>query len=213
MKNFKGVIFDLDGTLIDSMHIWEQIDVEYLGALNISVPKNLKDDITHLSFKDTAIYFKERFNIEDSIESIMNKWHTMAHNHYSNTINLKPGVIEYLKYLKDNNIKIGLATSNSIPLIEAVLQQHNIQDYFHSITTTEEAKKSKDNPDIYLLACKKLNLSPSECIVFEDIPAAIIGAKKANIYTVAIYDKSSIHLKDELIALSDKYINDYYELL
>ncbi|GAA0753793.1 HAD family phosphatase [Clostridium sartagoforme] len=213
MNNIEAVIFDLDGTLIDSMNIWAKIDEEYLGNFGLTVPEKLQEEITHLTLTETALYFKENFNIENKIEDIISTWHDMAFYHYSNTIKLKDGVIPYLKSLKDMNIKIALATSNSVPLLEATLKNNGIYDYFDAITTTEEVKKSKDNPDIYLLSAKKLNVSPERCLVFEDIVQAVNGAKLAGMKVYSVYDESSKSQKEELIRLSDKYILTFNELL
>lgn len=213
MDNFKAVIFDLDGTLIDSMGVWAQIDEEYLGQFGYEVPLNLQEEITHLTLTETAIYFKEKFNIEDNIENIISTWHTMALHHYSNTIKLKDNVIPFLNKLKDKGIKIALATSNSVPLLEATLKNNNIYHYFDVITTTEEVKKSKDNPDIYLRSAQKLNITPKDCLVFEDIIQAVKGAKSAGMTVYAIYDKSAAHQKDELLNIADKYILNYNEVI
>lgn len=213
MNKFKAAIFDLDGTLIDSMGIWKVIDEEYLNKYGFDVPENLQEEITHLTIIETAMYFKEKFNIKDDIETIINTWNDMAYNHYSNTIKLKEGVIEFLDYLKSNNIKIGLATSNTQPLLEATLKNNNIYDYFDSITISEEVGVSKANPDIYLLSAQKLNVDPKDCIVFEDIVQAVKGAKLAGMTVYSIYDESSADQKDELIKVSDKYILNYLELI
>ncbi len=213
MDNIKAVIFDLDGTLIDSMGIWAQIDEEYLGSFGHTVPDNLQEEITHLTFTETATYFKERFNIKDQIDDIISTWNTMALNHYSNDIKLKDNVIPFLNKLKNNGIKIALATSNSIPLLEATLKNNGIYHYFDAISTTEEVKKSKDNPDVYLLSAKKLNINPKDCLVFEDIVQAVKGAKLAGMTVYAVHDKSADNQKDELISLADKYIFNFGELL
>ncbi|ASW44284.1 HAD family hydrolase [Clostridium isatidis] len=213
MQDIKGVIFDLDGTLVDSMGIWSKIDEEYLKEYNHEVPSNLQEEITHLTLTETALYFKEKFNIEDDPDIIIKKWNTMAHYHYSNTIKLKEGVIEYLNYLRSNNIKIALATSNSVPLLEATLKNNNIYNYFDAISTTEEVKKSKSNPDIYILSAQKLNLDPKECLVFEDIVQAVKGAKSAGMKVYAIYDEASKDQREELEKLADKYITSFKELI
>lgn len=213
MKNIKAVIFDLDGTLIDSMNVWAKIDFEYLKEFNIEVPKNLHEEITHLTLTQTANYFKTRFNIKDDVETIIKRWNDMAFYHYSNTIKLKDGVIEYLDYLKANNIKISLATSNSLTLSEAVLKNNDIYHYFDAITVTEEVKKSKNNPDVYLLAANKLNVNPENCLVFEDVVQAVKGAKLAGMTVYAIYDEISKDKRDELINNADRYVESYRDLI
>lgn len=212
-NNIKGVIFDLDGTLIDSMWVWDQIDIEYLSEKNLEVPKNLNDEIGHLSFNQVAVYFKERFKLKDSLDEIKQRWSDMAYYHYSTDIKLKEGVVEFLKFLKESNIKIGLATSNSRDLLEVVLKNNNIYDYFDAITITDEVSVGKHEPDVYLLAAKKLNVSPSECLVFEDIVQAIKGAKKAEMKVVGVADSRNIDDRDEIISLTDKFITNFNEMI
>ena len=213
LKNIQGAIFDLDGTLIDSMWIWEQIDVDYLSKIGHELPNNLKDEINHLSFQETANYFKNRFKIEDSVEEIQNTWHDMAYYHYNTNVTLKPGVMTFLKYLKENDIKVGLATSNSLELLTAALHSTGIEKYFDAITITDEVKKGKNNPDVYLLAAKKLGVDPTKCIVFEDILEAVNGAKLANMKVVAVHDKAAEYQREMLISTADKYIVDFSELI
>ena len=213
LENIKGAIFDLDGTLVDSMWVWSKIDIDYLESKGHALPENLNSEICHLSFTQTANYFKERFSLSDSIDTILKDWNTMAYNHYSENVKLKDGVKEFLDKLKQNNIKIALATSNSVPLLEACLKNNGIYDYFDSITTTDEVSNGKNCPDVYLLAAKKLNVNPKNCIVFEDILPAIKGAKAADMTVIAVSDKHSLNDLDEIINHSDKYINSYFELI
>lgn len=213
LTNIKAAIFDLDGTLINSMSLWDQIDIDYLTSKNIPVPNDLNDEISHLSFNQVAIYFKERFKLEDSLDDIKNTWNTMAYNHYSSDITLKDGVVEFLDFLKKSNIKIGLATSNSTELLEASLKFNKIYDYFDAITITDEVSIGKHEPDVYLLAAKKLNVKPEECIVFEDILPAIKGAKKAGMKVIAVEDECSVLDKDDIIRNSDGFINDFRVLI
>lgn len=213
LENIKGAIFDLDGTLVDSMWVWKQIDLDYLKSKGYSLPENLNSEICHLSFTQTANYFKKRFNLSDSIDDILNDWHKLAYNHYSKNIKLKDGVREFLDELKRKNIKIALATSNSHPLLEVCLKNNEIYGYFDSITTTDEVPNGKNCPDVYLLAAEKINVTPNECIVFEDILPAIKGAKAANMTVVAVHDEHSINDLEEILKIADKYINSYLELI
>ena len=213
MNNIKGYIFDLDGTLADSMWVWNQLDIDYLSSKGHTVPENLSDEITHLSFTQTAEYFKNRFNLDDSIEDIINCWNDMAYNYYSNKVSLKAGALEYLNKLKKSGCKIALATSNSHTLLEATLKSNNIYHLFDAITITDEVKKGKDNPDIYLLCAKKLGIRPDQCMVYEDILVAAKGAKLAGMKVTAVFDEESKKNADLLKDICDFYINDFTELL
>lgn len=213
LTNIKAAIFDLDGTLADSMWVWAQIDVDYLKSKGCSMPKNLKDEITHLSFNQTAIYFKEKFNLTDSIEKISSDWNDMAFNHYAHNVKLKPGAKEFLDYLRSCKIKIALATSNSLTLLEACLKNNEVYDYFDVITTTDEVCNGKDCPDVYLLSAKKLGVNPENCLVFEDILPAVQAAKCANMKVIAVKDDASLNSKEALQNYSDKYIDSFTDLL
>ena len=212
LKNIKGAIFDMDGTLIDSMWVWSKIDEEYLKKRNIDLPENLKEEIEHMSFSEVAQYFKNRFNLIDTIEEIQDEWNNMAVHHYANDVKLKPGVREFLSLLKLKGIKIGLATSNCNLLIEIALKKNDIYHFFESISTTDEVTRGKDFPDIYLLAAKRLNLKPEECAVFEDILPAVKGAKSANMLVIGVHDLYSEYQKQDIINHADMYISKYEEL-
>ncbi|WP_315117219.1 HAD family phosphatase [uncultured Clostridium sp.] len=212
LKNIKGAIFDMDGTLVDSMWVWHTVDVEYLKKRNIPMPKDLKENIEHLSFNETANYFKKRFNLEDSIEDIMDEWNNIALKEYSSNVKLKPGAKEFLSLLKSNGVKIGLATSNCDMLLQIALKNNDILHYFDCITTTNEVSRGKNFPDVYLLCAEKLGVNPKECIVFEDILPAVIGAKSAGMKVVGVHDVYSDEQKEEIMNLADLFIFHYNEL-
>lgn len=207
--NIDGVIFDLDGTLIDSMWVWDKIDFEYLDRRNIPVPKNLKSEIEHFGFTQTAEYFKKTFNLPDEIDDIKAEWMDMAHKEYSKNIGLKPGVKGFLKVLKNAGIKIGLATSNCEYLLKPVLENNGIMEYFDAITVTDEVERGKNFPDVYLLCSEKMGVNPENCVVFEDILPAMKGAKAAGMKVVAIEDEYCDYSKEELLQVADEYIQHY----
>lgn len=213
MYDMKAAIFDMDGTIIDSMWIWKEIDHNYLEKRNIEMPLDLKRCIEDKSFAQVAQYFKDRFGITDSILEIQTEWNDMALYQYSHNVLMKKGAKEYINKLKSLGIKIGLATSNCKLLIDAALKSNDIDELFDSITITDEVKRGKNFPDIYLLAAKKLGVSPKECVVFEDILPAIKGAKAAGMRVVAVHDLESECNKDEMTSLSDLYIYEYETFL
>jgi len=213
LDNIQGAIFDMDGTIIDSMWVWYAINKDYLHKRNLSMPTDLKEKIETMTFKESALYFKDRFQIEDSVETIMDEWNEMAKSSYSNGVKLKPGVYEYLTKLKEKDIKIGLATSNYSKLVDLALSQNNIKHFFDAITTTEEVEREKSFPDIYLLTAKKLNVEPEKCVVFEDILPAIKGAKLAGMTVVGVQDEYSLDQWESIMEYSDHWIEKYEELI
>lgn len=213
LENVKAVLFDLDGTLVDSMSMWKEIDVDYLNRFDIPVPETLQQDIEGLSMYQTAVYFKETFGIEDSLENIQNTWNAMAYDKYTNDVPLKPYVREFLDILKTKGILCGIATSNSRVLTEAILKSHNIENYFLTMVTGDEVKNGKPEPEVYLTAASKLAVSPKDCLVFEDLPVGIIAGKRAGMTVYAIEDIYSMKDKEEKMRLADHYITSYEELL
>lgn len=213
LEKKKAVIFDLDGTLIDSMGMWKDIDIEYLGRFGRPLPETLQKDISGMSFTETAQYFKSTFQIPDSIGEIKAAWNEMAMYKYTHTVPLKPGVLEFLKKLKKEGFKTGIATSNSVELVHAVLKSLAIDAYFDEIHTSCEVPKGKPAPDIYLHVAKCLGIEPEECLVFEDIEEGILAGKSAGMEVCAVEDEFSKQMEKEKRELADYYITDYYELL
>lgn len=213
LNSIKAAIFDMDGTIVDSMWVWDEIDKKYLSQHGYEIPPTLKDDISHLNFHDVAKYFKNTFNLPYESSEIEQHWMDMALDIYKTEVKNKLGIEEFLNVLKENNIKIGLATSNNVVLLEACLKANGIYDYFDTITLTSEVSRGKDCPDVYLLAAERLSVKPEECIVFEDILPAVKGAKKAGMKVVGVYDKSSTDSHEEIIKVADKFIADYTELI
>lgn len=213
MFDFKAAIFDLDGTLIDSMGVWEKIDKEFLKKRGKSIPIDYIEKINSMSFREVAKYTIERFNLKESVEELIKEWNEMAIYEYANNIKTKPNVEKYLKKLKENNIKIGLATSSPKVLYEPVLKNNNIYDYFDVLTSLEDVKRDKNYPDIYLLVAKILNLNPQDCVGFEDILIAVNTMKKANFKVIGVYDKYSNFETDKIKKVSDKFIYDFKELI
>ncbi len=211
--DIKAIIFDLDGTLIDSMHVWKQIDIEYMDNKGLELPDDLQTHIEGMSFTETAMYFKDRFGIVDTIEDIKLEWHGMAKHHYRHKICLKEGVEDIIDFFNDKGMKLGIGTSNSQALTKEILQKHGIYDYFDVIVTSCEVEKGKPHPDVFLKVAALLNVSPEQCIVFEDTYAGVLAAKRAGMKVIAVEDEASLPNKDEIVKLADKYISNFIELV
>lgn len=212
-EGIQAVIFDLDGTLIDSMWMWKQIDIDYLARHGHPLPEDLQDCIEGMSFSETAVYFKERFGLTDSLEIIKSDWNRMAYDIYVNDVPLKPGVLAFLQYLKSKGIRTGIATSNSKELLTAVLESLGITEYFDELHTSCEVAKGKPAPDIYLLVAQKLGVAPENCLVFEDIMQGIMAGKAAGMKVCAIKDEFSLKQEAEKKASADWFIDSFSEIM
>lgn len=212
LQNIKAICFDLDGTLIDSMWMWEQIDIEFLGRFGISLPENLQRDIAGMSFPETANYFKTHFPLPLSEEEMMDEWNRMAWDKYENEVRVKPGVKEFLEYCRQNGIKMGIGTSNSRELVELCLKPLGIREYFQTIRTAAEVAKGKPAPDIYELVAGDLQVEPEQCIVFEDVLHGVLAGKNAGMRICAVYDKNCFDREEDIKKEADYYIESFEEL-
>lgn len=213
IKNFKCAIFDLDGTLFDSVGIWKDVDKAFFDSRSIEMPDDYQECIKDMHFKTMAIYTKQRFNLPDDINDIMDEWCDLCYDEYENKIGLKDGAYDYLIFLKNNGIKLSFATANTTELSTVCLKANGIYELFDTGAYLHETKSDKSDPDVYLLACERLGLSPQECIVFEDILPGVQGAKKGNFKVCGVYDKFSEKDRDEIEKIADYYINSFKELL
>lgn len=209
LKDIKAVFFDLDGTLVDSMHVWKDIDIEFLARFGYDLPPTLQKDIEGISFEETAIYFKNRFLIDLSIEEIMNIWNEMAYKKYAEEIDYKKGAFAFLKKIKEQGIRTAICTSNSKELVEAVGEHLGFVPYFDEILPSGVVEKGKPAPDIYLEAARRVGVTAEQCLVFEDVCAGIRAGKAAGMKVCAVADTFSDDQIEQKKALADYYIEDY----
>ena len=213
MISFKGAIFDLDGTLLDSMDIWREIDTDFLAKRGLKASNDYIAAITPLGFHKAAEYTIKRFGLNETPDAIMNEWTAMSVDAYNSAILLKPYVKEYLASLKKQGIKLAVATASNESLYIPALKHNGIYHLFDAFTTVNEVSRGKGSPDIYLKAAEKIDLLPCDCAVFEDIYAGLKGAKDGGFLTVGVFDKYSDHEKESIMDLSDMYIHNFKELL
>lgn len=212
MRNFKAGLFDLDGTILDSMWVWEEVDRIFLERRGLP-NENLMNEIAKMNLFQAADFVIEKYNLKESPKDILREWHDLAQHEYENNIVLKPFAKEYLLKLKEKGVKLGVCTASGREFYEPVLKRNGVYSLFGVITTTEDAERGKGFPDIYLKAAEALGEKPEDCVVFEDILAGIRGAKLGNMTAVGVYDKGISHQEEKIREEADYYIKSFSELL
>ena len=211
--DFKAAVFDLDGTLIRSRCVWSEIDVQFFKKRGKIVPEDYCAAVSTMNFRTAAEYTKELLALPDSVDSIMQEWHDMAVYEYTHIIPEVDGAAKFLRHLKANGIKLGLATANSEALYEPVLRRLGVLELFDSFATTAQVERGKGFPDVYELACERLGTAPEDTMVFEDIIEGIRGAKMGGFRTAACLDEVQPDeyeiMKDE----ADICYSNYHDLL
>ncbi|MDR3295170.1 MAG: HAD family phosphatase [Clostridiales Family XIII bacterium] len=206
MNRFQAAIFDLDGTLLDSMGVWAKIDVDFLAKRGFAVPAGYADEICARSFRDAAEYTICLFGLNEKAEDVMEEWRAMAACEYSQNVRLKAHVREYLTQLRQSGVKLAAATGLSEALYAPCLKNNGIYDLFDVLCSTDEAGRGKDHPDVFLLAAEKLGLPPERCVVFEDVLPAVLSAKRAGMTVYGVYDKHAEHMRPEIMRAADGYL-------
>ena len=204
----KGAIFDLDGTLLDSMFIWDTIGEEYLRSLGKEPHEDLKETFMTLTLEEAAEYYREHYGVTLSVKEIVDGVNAMVEETYRTKVTLKPGIAKYLAWLKENGVRMCVATVTDRYLVEETLERLGVRHYFSEIFTCAEVGFGKDKPIIYQKALEHLGTEKSDTYVFEDLPFALNTAKTDGFPTVGVYDRHEAH-QDELKELADYYIFDF----
>ena len=204
----KGAIFDLDGTLLDSMFIWDTIGEEYLRSLGKEPREDLKETFMTLTLEEAAVYYRENYGVTLSVGEIVDGVNSMVEQTYRTKVTLKPGIPEYLAWLKENGVRMCVATVTDRYLVEETLERLGVRHYFSEIFTCAEVGFGKDKPIIYQKALGHLETEKRDTYVFEDMLFALNTAKTDGFPTVGVYDRHEVH-QDELKGLADYYIFDF----
>ena len=206
---FEAAIFDLDGTLLNSMDIWEQIDITFLKKRHLSVPADYVTEICARSFEEAAQYTIDLFDLSENVGNIIEEWNDMAAYEYAHNVTLLPYALDYLLHLKAHGIKLAVATGLSKELFLPCLENNSILGMFDTLCSTDEVAHGKEFSDVFELAAGRLQVVPQRCIVFDDVLPAIKSAKQANMIVCGVYNKYSAMHRAEIERLADYYIHDF----
>ena len=207
----RGAIFDFDGTLFDSMYVWDGSSVKYLRSIGIEPDPDTDERVGRMSLRQGAQYFRQRYSLPKTADEIMRGINRTVEDLYFYKVQPKDGVIEFLRELQSQNTKMCIATATDRYQIEAALVRCNMDGFFSEIFTCSEVGHGKDEPDIFRRACEHMGTPKSETAVFEDAAHAAMTAKADGFPVVAVYDPSEAK-QEKLRAAADHFITSFKDI-
>ena len=211
-KEIKAVIFDMDGVLIDSEPLWRKAMIEGFASIGVLITEEDCKKTTGNRLKEVVEYWFEKLDILDFLPTeIEHRIINMLVKLINNEGKAISGVIEVINFCNNKNIKIGLATSSSNQLMEAVLEKLNLKNTFKSSISAENMEYGKPHPEVFLSCASQLQISPLECIVIEDSINGVIAAKAAFMRVIALPEQENIN--NHKFSIADYKLNNMQEVL
>ena len=207
MKNdsLLAIIFDADGTLLDSMYIWKELGGRYLRSIDVDPERNLSEILSHLSLEEGCMYLKNKYELKKTLQEIRDGIVRIIQDFYIDEVGLKDGVKNFLESMRQKNIPMVIATSGDRVLLNAALERNGIADYFDAVFTCSELETSKREKKIYMECAKFFGLEPHNIAVFEDSLFALETAKSAGFITFGVEDDSNKDEREKIIEVADYY--------
>lgn len=207
----KAVIFDMDGTLIDSMGMWEDIDRKFFGRRNIIFTDDIANKVKTMSLRMSLQYFKDYYKLEESIDEIYDEFKHDIIDYYKNDAVEKEEAFNTLKKYKDLGYKVVLGTSTGYEFVKYVFDRFDLEKYFDFVITSDMIKADKSTPEFFEKIVEMLDVNPEEIYFFDDAVHAIKAANEVGIVSVGVYDDSSKNYWDEIVDEADYAIESFKE--
>lgn len=214
-KEIRAAIFDLDGTLIDSMEIWREVDETFFARRGMPVPGGYQEEIAHLGFRECARFTIARYLPREKEEDVIAEWRSLSLSHYNApdaARYFKPGAAELVRALSAAGLELAVATASSSEFFLPVLRAGGIAGLFGAFTTVDEVGKNKSFPDVFVRSAQKLGVPPAECVVFEDNPTALSAARGAGMRTAAVFDAQPEQVFQRMCAESDISVRSFFDV-
>ena len=213
MHEFKGAIFDMDGTLLDSMPVWKRLTQGYLKQFGVHITDQDYAVTEGFSQPQVAQYFADRYPELPDAQSLMDGMDRLISARYEAIAKPKEGVLDFLEGLRRRGVKMAIATLTARRHAEKALRDRDMLDYFEFMLTIEDVGISKREPDIYLQAAARMGLEPAFCVVFEDAPYACATARRAGFRVCGMVEPAYAAGEDELRASSDLIVEHSFDEL
>lgn len=208
---FGAAIFDFDGTLANTAHLWHEVDIAFLGKRNLPYTQDYPQRLAALGFVDGAKYTIELYGLNETVEDICDEWNRMGSELYRDRVTLRPGAKQYIQSLRDCGIPCALATTNDAAVLNS-MKNVQVDKLFDVRVHGAEVGRGKDHPDIYLEAARRLGVPPRDCVVFEDIVPALKSAQKAGMTTCGVFANDPAQDVDAARAIANRWLDDWTEL-
>lgn len=205
-------VFDLDGTLLDSNHVWTRVDEEFLARRGRTPTKEYLDFVAHAIYPTAARFTKEYYRLDDSEEAIMDGWTALAREAYQFHAPLKEGAGEYLSRCAARGEKLALFTASAPELCHLALRRHDLERFFDRIVFAQDLGLEKRDPRAFTALMEALEVKPEECVLFDDSPRSCRAAKDTGLWVVGVYDSFFADDEEEVRASSHRYIRGFWEL-